>query len=54
MYSDNDLKVEVCSCTWTLNPRVVTKIASAHSVNTSNSGGEQTLIEFLLNVVVVV
>lgn len=40
VYQDNDLKIEVCSTSWTYNPLAVTKVASAAdgTVPITNSG----------------
>ncbi|GAA6097498.1 E3 ubiquitin-protein ligase mib1 isoform X1 [Tachysurus ichikawai] len=38
IYSDSDLKVEVCGTSWTYNPAAVTKVASAGSAITNASG----------------
>ncbi|XP_051879285.1 E3 ubiquitin-protein ligase mib1 isoform X1 [Pristis pectinata] len=40
IYSDSDLKVEVCGTSWTYNPAAVTKVASAGSA-VSNASGER-------------
>nr|XP_014343721.1 PREDICTED: E3 ubiquitin-protein ligase MIB1 [Latimeria chalumnae] len=40
IYSDSDLKVEVCGTSWTYNPAAVTKVASAGSA-ISNASGER-------------
>lgn len=39
IYSDSDLKVEVCGTSWTYNPAAVTKVAPAGSGVTNASGG---------------
>lgn len=40
IYHDGDLKVEVCSTSWTYNPQAVRKVASNDgSVAGNNSGG---------------
>lgn len=40
IYHDGDLKVEVCSTSWTYNPQAVTKVASNDgSLVENNSGG---------------
>ncbi|EFN76354.1 E3 ubiquitin-protein ligase mind-bomb [Harpegnathos saltator] len=40
IYHDGDLKVEVCSTSWTYNPQAVTKVASSDgSVQGNSSGG---------------
>lgn len=42
IYHDGDLKVEVCSTSWTYNPQAVTKVASSDgSVPGNSSGGAQ-------------
>lgn len=41
IYSDSDLKVEVCGTSWTYNPAAVTKVAPAGSAVTNASGGRQ-------------
>uniref|UniRef100_A0A8C8JJ55 RING-type E3 ubiquitin transferase n=1 Tax=Oncorhynchus tshawytscha TaxID=74940 RepID=A0A8C8JJ55_ONCTS len=38
IYSDSDLKVEVCGTSWTYNPAAVTKVAPAGSAVTNASG----------------
>ncbi|TTN01723.1 E3 ubiquitin-protein ligase mib1 [Bagarius yarrelli] len=38
IYSDSDLKVEVCGTSWTYNPAAVTKVAPAGSAITNASG----------------
>lgn len=38
IYHDNDLKVEVCSTTWTYNPLAVTRIASSDGTTGPSSG----------------
>ncbi|EHB12678.1 E3 ubiquitin-protein ligase MIB1 [Heterocephalus glaber] len=40
IYSDSDLKVEVCGTSWTYNPAAVSKVASAGSA-ISNASGER-------------
>lgn len=41
IYHDGDLKVEVCSTSWTYNPQAVTKVASSDgSVPGNSSGGK--------------
>lgn len=41
IYHDGDLKVEVCSTSWTYNPQAVTKVASSDgSVQGNSSGGK--------------
>uniref|UniRef100_A0A4W4ERH3 E3 ubiquitin-protein ligase MIB1 n=1 Tax=Electrophorus electricus TaxID=8005 RepID=A0A4W4ERH3_ELEEL len=40
IYSDSDLKVEVCGTSWTYNPAAVTKVAPAGSAVTNASGGK--------------
>ncbi|KAK6302799.1 hypothetical protein J4Q44_G00271540 [Coregonus suidteri] len=40
IYSDSDLKVEVCGTSWTYNPAAVTKVAPAGSA-VSNASGER-------------
>lgn len=39
IYSDSDLKVEVCGTSWTYNPAAVTKIAPSGSAVSNASGG---------------
>lgn len=39
IYSDSDLKVEVCGTSWTYNPAAVTKVAPGGSAVTNASGG---------------
>lgn len=39
IYSDSDLKVEVCGTSWTYNPAAVSKVASAGSAISNASGG---------------
>lgn len=39
IYSDSDLKVEVCGTSWTYNPAAVTKVAPSGSAVTNGSGG---------------
>lgn len=39
IYSDSDLKVEVCGTSWTYNPAAVTKIAPSGSTVSNASGG---------------
>lgn len=41
IYHDNDLKVEVCSTTWTYNPLAVTKVASSDGAMPGTSSGER-------------
>lgn len=41
IYHDNDLKVEVCSTTWTYNPLAVTKVASSDGTMPGTSSGER-------------
>lgn len=42
IYHDGDLKVEVCSTSWTYNPQAVTKVASSDgSVQGNSSGGKR-------------
>lgn len=41
IYHDNDLKVEVCSTTWTYNPLAVTKVASSDGALPGTSSGER-------------
>lgn len=41
IYSDSDLKVEVCGTSWTYNPAAVTKVAPTGSAVTNASGGSQ-------------
>lgn len=50
IYSDSDLKVEVCGTSWTYNPAAVTKIAPSGSAVTNASGGmcERVLLSFLV------
>lgn len=44
IYHDGDLKVEVCSTSWTYNPQAVTKVASSDgSVPGNSSGGIELL-----------
>lgn len=44
IYHDGDLKVEVCSTSWTYNPQAVTKVASSDgSVPGNSSGGKCTI-----------
>ncbi|GFW99754.1 e3 ubiquitin-protein ligase MIB1 [Trichonephila clavipes] len=38
IYHDNDLKVEVCSTSWTYNPAAVTKVASDGAIPGTSSG----------------
>ncbi|KAM6948876.1 E3 ubiquitin-protein ligase mib1 isoform 5-T5 [Aplochiton taeniatus] len=38
IYSDSDLKVEVCGTSWTYNPAAVTKVAPSGSATTNASG----------------
>ncbi|CDQ81773.1 unnamed protein product [Oncorhynchus mykiss] len=38
IYSDSDLKVEVCGTSWTYNPAAVTKVAPTGSAVTNASG----------------
>ncbi|KAG8187082.1 hypothetical protein JTE90_016178 [Oedothorax gibbosus] len=38
IYHDNDLKVEVCSTSWTYNPAAVTKVASDGTIPGTSSG----------------
>lgn len=40
IYSDSDLKVEVCGTSWTYNPAAVSKVASAGSAISNASGGK--------------
>ncbi|XP_012288064.1 E3 ubiquitin-protein ligase MIB1 [Orussus abietinus] len=40
-YHDGDLKVEVCSTSWTYNPQAVTKVASSDGSVPGNSSGER-------------
>lgn len=40
IYSDSDLKVEVCGTSWTYNPAAVSKVAPAGSA-ISNASGER-------------
>lgn len=40
IYSDSDLKVEVCGTSWTYNPAAVTKIAPSGSAVSNASGGK--------------
>lgn len=51
IYSDSDLKVEVCGTSWTYNPAAVTKIAPSGSAVSNASGGmydiEQSIILIL-------
>ncbi|RXN37375.1 E3 ubiquitin- ligase mib1 isoform X1 [Labeo rohita] len=42
IYSDSDLKVEVCGTSWTYNPAAVTKVAPAGSAVTNASGAVLT------------
>ncbi|MGH0137537.1 UNVERIFIED_CONTAM: hypothetical protein FKN15_064098 [Acipenser sinensis] len=42
IYSDSDLKVEVCGTSWTYNPAAVTKVAPAGSAVTNASGAFQS------------
>lgn len=46
IYSDSDLKVEVCGTSWTYNPAAVTKIAPSGSAVSNASGGlyEHTIL----------
>lgn len=39
IYHDGDLKVEVCSTSWTYNPQAVTKVASSDGSVPGNSSG---------------
>ncbi|XP_061942698.1 E3 ubiquitin-protein ligase MIB1 isoform X2 [Apis cerana] len=41
IYHDGDLKVEVCSTSWTYNPQAVTKVASSDGSVPGNSSGER-------------
>ncbi|XP_014471068.1 PREDICTED: E3 ubiquitin-protein ligase MIB1 [Dinoponera quadriceps] len=41
IYHDGDLKVEVCSTSWTYNPQAVTKVASSDGSVQGNSSGER-------------
>lgn len=41
IYHDNDLKVEVCSTSWTYNPNAVTKVVSSDGTVLGNSSGER-------------
>ncbi|XP_003424076.1 E3 ubiquitin-protein ligase MIB1 isoform X2 [Nasonia vitripennis] len=41
IYHDGDLKVEVCSTSWTYNPQAVTKVASSDGTVPGNSSGER-------------
>lgn len=41
IYHDGDLKVEVCSTSWTYNPQAVTKVASSDGSVSGNSSGER-------------
>ncbi|XP_023313417.1 E3 ubiquitin-protein ligase MIB1 isoform X2 [Trichogramma pretiosum] len=41
IYHDGDLKVEVCSTSWTYNPQAVTKVASIDTGTTGNGSGER-------------
>ncbi|XP_046820136.1 E3 ubiquitin-protein ligase MIB1 isoform X3 [Vespa velutina] len=47
IYHDGDLKVEVCSTSWTYNPQAVTKVASSDGSVPGNSSGERFLTELL-------
>lgn len=54
IYSDSDLKVEVCGTSWTYNPAAVTKIAPSGSAVSNASGGmnEQAMLtqrQFILS-----
>ena len=44
IYSDSDLKVEVCGTSWTYNPAAVTKIAPSGSAVSNASGGTTRVI----------
>lgn len=44
IYHDGDLKVEVCSTSWTYNPQAVTKVASSDGSVPGNSSGGAYLI----------
>ena len=49
IYHDGDLKVEVCSTSWTYNPQAVTKVASSDgSVPGNSSGGVFKICLFYL------
>lgn len=49
IYHDGDLKVEVCSTSWTYNPQAVTKVASSDgSVPGNSSGGMFKICLFYL------
>ncbi|XP_015601885.1 E3 ubiquitin-protein ligase MIB1 isoform X2 [Cephus cinctus] len=41
VYHDGDLKVEVCSTSWTYNPQAVTKVANSDGSVPGNSSGER-------------
>jgi E3 ubiquitin-protein ligase mind-bomb len=43
IYSDSDLKVEVCGTSWTYNPAAVSKVAPAGSAISNASGGRFVL-----------
>lgn len=49
IYSDSDLKVEVCGTSWTYNPAAVTKVAPSGSAVTNASGGNTHTHFFFLN-----
>lgn len=40
IYHDGDLKVEVCSTSWTYNPQAITKVASSDGTTHGNNGGK--------------
>jgi len=49
IYHDGDLKVEVCSTSWTYNPQAVTKVASSDGSVPGNSSGGKYIINKLLS-----
>ena len=49
IYSDSDLKVEVCGTSWTYNPAAVTKVAPSGAAVTNASGGRFTRTPFPLS-----
>lgn len=49
IYHDGDLKVEVCSTSWTYNPQAVTKVASSDGSVPGNSSGGKCTINYFIN-----